>query len=107
MKYQVKLGMHFGRNQMHKAGDIVELTEFEASGFLDKLELVVEEPEIVGPIDVAEIDGMKEEWAIELMEMGIENSAMFKNFAQSDPTQILEIDGLGPATLDKLIEACP
>lgn len=39
-KYRVKPGRAFGTSKQHKPGDIVELTEAEASAFLDKLELV-------------------------------------------------------------------
>ena len=40
--YRVKLGYRHGKNKEHGPGDIVEMTEFEAFGFLDKLELVEE-----------------------------------------------------------------
>jgi hypothetical protein len=39
-KYRVKQGQQFGARKQHQAGAIVELTEQEAAGFLDKLELV-------------------------------------------------------------------
>lgn len=38
-KYRVKPGFTHGAGNQYKAGDIVELTEEEAAGFLDKLEL--------------------------------------------------------------------
>lgn len=40
LKYRVKPGQQFGARKQHTAGAIVELTEQEAAGFLDKLELV-------------------------------------------------------------------
>jgi hypothetical protein len=48
-KYRVKPGMRHGAGNQYGPGDEVELTEAEARGFLDKLELVPEEP----PFDVA------------------------------------------------------
>jgi len=39
-KYRVKAGRTFGPGGTIKAGEEVELTEIEAAGFLDKLELV-------------------------------------------------------------------
>ena len=39
-KYRVKAGRTFGPGGTIKAGEFVELTEIEAAGFLDKLELV-------------------------------------------------------------------
>jgi len=50
-QYRVKPGFTHGQFNQHKAGDIVELTEAEAKGFLDKLELVVEESKPVVEID--------------------------------------------------------
>ena len=38
--YQVKAGQVWGPGDSHHEGDVVELTESEAEGFLDKLELV-------------------------------------------------------------------
>lgn len=38
-KYRVKPGFTFGAQKQYKPGDIVELTEEESAGFLDKLEL--------------------------------------------------------------------
>jgi len=42
--YRVKPGKFHGPRNEYGPGDLVEHTEYEASGFLDKLELVVEEP---------------------------------------------------------------
>jgi hypothetical protein len=39
-QYRVKPGFTFGWDDRHGAGAVVELTEAEARGFLDKLELV-------------------------------------------------------------------
>lgn len=38
-KYTVRTGMRFGASNEYKAGDVVELSEAEALGFLDKLAL--------------------------------------------------------------------
>ena len=38
--YRVRAGMTFGKGKEHQPGDVVQLTEQEAEGFLDKLELV-------------------------------------------------------------------
>lgn len=42
MRYRVKPGYRFGRLKQFGPGDIVELSEAEANGFLDKLEPVSE-----------------------------------------------------------------
>lgn len=48
--YKVKPGRTFGKNREYKAGDTVELTEKEAAGFADKLQLVTEEgTQMAGP----------------------------------------------------------
>lgn len=39
-KYRVKTGFRHGNLNQYGPGDVVELTEEEAAGFLDKLELV-------------------------------------------------------------------
>ncbi len=44
-RYRVKPGHKFGVGKKHQAGDIVRLTEYEAQGFLDKLDLVEDEPQ--------------------------------------------------------------
>ena len=38
--YRVKAGQVWGPGNRYCEGDVVELTEYEAAGFLDKLELV-------------------------------------------------------------------
>lgn len=40
--YRVRPGVRFGAAKQHGPGDVVELSEREAKGFLDKLELVRE-----------------------------------------------------------------
>lgn len=42
--YRVRDGYRFGTSNQHAPGTIVDLTEDEARGFLDKLERVVDEP---------------------------------------------------------------
>lgn len=50
--YRVKPGRMFGAYNQHGPGDIVKLTENEAGGFLDKLQLVKESaPEPPAPDD--------------------------------------------------------
>lgn len=46
--YRVRPGFRFGAQNQHAPGDVVELEEAAALGFLDKLELVeeVEEPPV-------------------------------------------------------------
>lgn len=44
MKYRVRPGILHGAQRQYKPGDVLELTEQEAAGFLDKLELVPDEP---------------------------------------------------------------
>lgn len=41
-RYRVRPGFRFGAYDQHGPGTVVELTEAEAAGFRDKLELVVE-----------------------------------------------------------------
>ena len=41
--YRIRPGFTHGAGRALQAGDLVEMTEREASGFLDKLELVIEE----------------------------------------------------------------
>lgn len=41
--YRVKPGYRHGAGKKYGPGDLVELTEVEAAGFLDKLELVTQE----------------------------------------------------------------
>jgi hypothetical protein len=43
-QYKVKPGYTFGWRDDYQPGDVVELTEAEAGGFLDKLELVEDVP---------------------------------------------------------------
>lgn len=47
-RYQVKPGYRHGRNKQFGPGDVVELTEFEAAGFADKLTKV-------GPVVAAKV----------------------------------------------------
>ncbi len=44
LTYRIKPGKRHGPRDEFGPGDLVKLTEYEASGFLDKMELVVEEP---------------------------------------------------------------
>jgi hypothetical protein len=46
MNYRVRPGYTFGQFDQHPAGTLVELTEAEALGFLDKLEPVPAEPSL-------------------------------------------------------------
>lgn len=48
--YRVKPGKFHGPRNEYGPGDLVEHTEYEASGFLDKLELVVELPLAAEPV---------------------------------------------------------
>jgi hypothetical protein len=41
--YRVKPGMRYGAHDEFEPGDVVELTEYEVAGHLDKLEMVVPE----------------------------------------------------------------
>lgn len=46
-KWRVKPGHWFGPGNQYQAGDVVDLTDQEASAFLDKLEpVVVEKPKV-------------------------------------------------------------
>lgn len=47
--YRVKPGRVFGKHDEYKPGDEVELTEEEAQGFLDKLELVESAKSVAKP----------------------------------------------------------
>jgi hypothetical protein len=48
--YRVKPGYTFGPASIMGPGELVELTEYEANGFLDKLELVQEPASPVEPV---------------------------------------------------------
>ena len=50
--YRVRPGRTFGMYDQYRPGDLVELTDSEAGGFLDKLDLVVEEPPVSEPESV-------------------------------------------------------
>lgn len=52
--YRVKPGKHHGTQAQYGSGDLVEYTEDEAAGFLDKLELVVETPAPIIPTPTLE-----------------------------------------------------
>ncbi len=45
-QYRVRPGFRFGTFDEHGPGDVVELTEYEAGGFLDKLEEVKAEAKV-------------------------------------------------------------
>lgn len=45
--YRVRPGFRHGKSKQFGPGDVVELTDEEASGFSDKLELVAPQPEPV------------------------------------------------------------
>jgi hypothetical protein len=49
--YRVKPGFEHGAMGQHKAGFLVEYTEQEAAGFLDKLELVASDGVLSMPVD--------------------------------------------------------
>lgn len=53
--YRVRPGVRFGAAKQHGPGDVVELSEEEAKGFLDKLELV-REPDPPAPPPVPPSD---------------------------------------------------
>lgn len=48
-KFRVKRNMRFGKDNEYGPGDNVVLSVEEAAGFLDKLELVVDEGEVTAP----------------------------------------------------------
>lgn len=49
-RYRVKPGYRHGVQKQHGPGDVVELTEFEANGFSDKLQKV-------GPVEATKVVG--------------------------------------------------
>lgn len=59
--YRVRPGFRFGAQNQHAPGDVVELEEAAALGFLDKLELVqeVEAPPVVEVTETPEAPGEK------------------------------------------------
>lgn len=58
MKYRVRPGFRHGAQRQYGPGDVLEMTEQDAAGFLDKLELVPEEPDAAAApgVPVAEPD---------------------------------------------------
>ncbi len=51
MRYQVKPGYTHGAFGQYQAGDVVEMTEAEALGFLDKLQPLAPEPVAPEPVE--------------------------------------------------------
>lgn len=51
MQYRVRPGYRHGAQKQYGPGDVVELTEQEAAGFLDKLEPLAETAAPVVPAD--------------------------------------------------------
>lgn len=56
--YRVKPGKYHGAHKQYSPGSTVQLTEEEAAGFLDKLELV-QEPAQENEADMPKYDGIK------------------------------------------------
>lgn len=95
--YVVRPDRRFGFGKKYGPGDTVELTESEASGFLDLLELVAQppEPDKVQPLPAKIVE------ALALAGVQPEQTAML---ADED---LLAIDGIGPAALKAIREVYP
>ena len=98
-KYRVRPGMRHGANKEHGPGDIVELTKEEASGFLDKLELVVEEET---QVKVADPETELDDFFPALLSL---NAAGYTTYQQVNAVRdnLTDIDEIGPVTASKII----
>lgn len=106
MKYQIKQGYRHGSERQWAHPDILELTDEEAAGIMDKVVLVVEtDNELDSGALLATIPGMKQEWSDALNELGVTTIAAFKGMAETNPESILAIPGIGPAKLKALVES--
>ena len=110
-QYRVKEGQHHGRLRQYGPGDVVELTETEAAGFLDKLVLVEEAPALESsePIEDSGDYLMPNDYVLsEVFSgylLGVLNKAGFKStgqvFGQTDDV-LLDIKGISNKSLEKI-----
>lgn len=95
--YVVRPDRRFGFGKKYGPGDTVELTEYEASGFLDLLELVVQSPEP----DKIQLLPAKIIEALHLAGIKPEQTAALLD------EDLLVVGGIGPAALKIIREAYP
>lgn len=97
--YMVRPGRRFGFGKKYGPGDTVELTESEARGFLDLLELVVQSPE--PEPDKTQLLPAKIIEALHLAGIEPEQTAALLD------EDLLVVSGIGPAALKTIREAYP
>lgn len=100
-QYKVRSGVRFGFRNQFSAGDTILLTENEASGFLDKLELYehVEEPDAVPEDDEnAEPD-------VVLEDVEVEKTLADKYVETYSVKKILGFVASGTLTAEDVLEA--
>lgn len=107
--YRVKPGYRHGISRVYGPGDAVELTEVEAAGFLDKLELVeglaVSPGKLrneIEPTPLASLDGLDRDILDILADADI--TTVEKVMALDDEV-LLAIHNIGPARLKAIREA--
>jgi hypothetical protein len=97
-RWRVKPGFTFGAFSQHRPGDIVEMTEAEAAGFLDKLEQVDEPRNTLG-----EIPGVGADIGLALALAGF---ASLETLAVASDADLLEINGMTAEALGAIRLAC-
>ena len=107
--YRVKNGHRHGACKQYGPGSLVELSDSEAAGFLDKLEKVEESPAPQPKVKAySVIDSTGVTWG-DLDPAVIDRLVSagygpFTALAASDE-ELLAVDGIGPATLRKVRKA--
>lgn len=107
-KYTVRTGMRFGASNEYKAGDVVELSEADALGFLDKLALRDEtggrELTASAPSTFATTDALPDgfPYADKLTAGGY---TTLTAVAQATDADLLDVKGIGKASLQAIREA--
>lgn len=104
-EYRVRPGRVFGPGRVHKAGDTVVLTEYEAGGFLDILEKIDGTENVVPPVFLSEVQEKLGDKLGDLATLltdagfGTVNSLLV-----AEKGQLLSISGIGPAAYAKIRE---
>lgn len=97
-KYRVKDGYKFGAGHAHQGGDVVELTEEEAQGFLDKLTPLEKHLE--------DADESYPAWFEKMLEGGAEITDPAETVEFTDD-ELRAFNGIGPKTVKEIREEHP
>ena len=100
-QYTVRPGYTFGNRGQYQPGDVVEMAEAEAAGFLDKLELVqmIEEGPMFGV--EGQMATLKDSILSKLVDAGFLMDGMILSATDEE---LLAIDGIGEAALGTIRE---